>query len=275
MTHVRGPWRLPITLLGVFALLAAGIGVGFGLRAAFANGNAAGVLYACQGERSGTIRIVPAGSACMRGEKLISWNVQGPAGPAGAQGPAGPAGPAGAAGQAGPPGQAGPQGQPGPAGVAGLSWTGAWSAAANYALDDAIEYQGSAYIAVQANVNQTPGSSNAWDLLAQGEDVGPPTIAGYVAADGSIISGSGFTVDLIEEVVDEFTLYSYFVEFPAGTWAGGFAPVVAQIDMCSAFAPPLVGGILVNPDGSGSFNVADPCDEQFDFTFIAAGTEAP
>lgn len=269
MTYVRGPWRLPITLLGVFALLAAGIGIGFGLREAFANGNAAGVLYACQGERSGTIRIVPAGTACMRGEKLISWNVQGPVGPAGAQGQAG------AAGQAGPPGQAGSQGQPGPAGVAGLSWTGPWSASDDYAPNDAVEYLGSAYIAVAANANETPGSSNVWELLAQGSDAGQRTIAGYVAADGSIISGSGFTVDLIEEVVDEFTLYSYVVEFPAGTWDGGFAPVVAQIDMCSAFAPPLVGGILVNPDGSGSFNVADLCDEQFDFTFIAAGTDGP
>lgn len=252
---VLGAWRLPITLLALFAVLAAGVGFGLGLRAAFANSSASGVLYACQGERSGSVRIVPAGTPCLRGEKLISWNIQGPAGPVG---------------------PAGPQGPSGPAGTGGLSWKGAWSAATGYVTNDAVEFEGSAYIAVAANQNQMPGSSAAWQLLAQGGQAGQRTIAGYVAADGSIISGSGFDVELLEEVIDEeLSLYAYLVEFPAGTWDGGFAPIVAQVDMCDAFAPPLLSEITTNPDGSGSFLVEDFCGEQFDFTFIAAGTEGP
>jgi hypothetical protein len=52
----------------------------------------------------------------------MSWNAQGPAGPAGPQGDPGPAGPQGDPGPAGPqgdPGPAGPQGDPGPAGAQG------------------------------------------------------------------------------------------------------------------------------------------------------------
>jgi hypothetical protein len=76
-------------------------------------------LDACELNGIGTIRIVSDASRCTRLESFISWNVQGPAGPAGSVGPAGPAGPQGDAGPAGPQGPKGDPGAQGPAGPQG------------------------------------------------------------------------------------------------------------------------------------------------------------
>src|ERR1044071_3666090 len=70
-------------------------------------------IYACKSNPQGTIRIVTAATICSGKETKISWNTEGPAGPAGGAGPAGPFGPAG---EVGPPGPAGAAGPAGPAG---------------------------------------------------------------------------------------------------------------------------------------------------------------
>ena len=60
--------------------------------------------------------------SCRAGFQAITWNAQGPQGPAGpigAQGPQGPVGPTGAQGPAGPTGAQGPQGPTGPTGAQG------------------------------------------------------------------------------------------------------------------------------------------------------------
>ncbi len=73
----------------------------------------------------GIIRIIEPGQRCTRYETALDWNIEGPAGPAGAQGvpgvagPAGPQGDTGPQGAAGPQGDTGPQGEPGPPGVRG------------------------------------------------------------------------------------------------------------------------------------------------------------
>ena len=77
------------------------------------------VVHACAGKKDGRLRTVDAGSKCKRNERALQWNVQGPAGPAGAQGPAGSAGPIGPAGAVGPAGPVGAAGPAGPAGSAG------------------------------------------------------------------------------------------------------------------------------------------------------------
>lgn len=74
-----------------------------------------GVIVACQ-KSSGFLRAVRDASDCRRGERVLTWNKQGPAG---ARGPAGPQGPQGAQGAQGAQGQAGAQGMPGPAGSVG------------------------------------------------------------------------------------------------------------------------------------------------------------
>jgi len=70
-------------------------------------------IYACKANAQGTIRIVTATTPCSAKETKISWNTEGPTGPAGPPGPAGLSGPAG---EVGPPGPAGAAGPAGPAG---------------------------------------------------------------------------------------------------------------------------------------------------------------
>lgn len=77
------------------------------------------VINACV-SRAGAIRIA---NNCRRGESMLSWNAQGPAGPAGPKGATGAQGPAGPQGMAGAQGVAGPQGPAGPPGPAGFAAT--------------------------------------------------------------------------------------------------------------------------------------------------------
>src|SRR5580658_7046754 len=56
------------------------------------------VITACYNKDSGRARIVKSAAECRRDEDFVTWNIEGPAGPAGAQGPAGPMGLQGPAG---------------------------------------------------------------------------------------------------------------------------------------------------------------------------------
>jgi hypothetical protein len=131
--------------------------------------------------------------------------LQGPQGDIGPQGPIGPTGATGAQGIQGiqgPQGSTGPQGPTGPQGIQGIQgvqgvqgiqgpkgmqWQGAWSSATSYAIDDAVQYNGSSYVAVAANTNQTPDVSASWNLLSSKGDVGPQgptgTLTGNLAGD--------------------------------------------------------------------------------------------
>ena len=75
-------------------------------------------IYACVETRSGTLKIVAAGTTCNNGATPLVWNTQGPIGPQGPQGPAGPPGPQGPQGATG---ATGPQGLPGIAGATGAT----------------------------------------------------------------------------------------------------------------------------------------------------------
>jgi hypothetical protein len=81
-----------------------------------------GVFHGCVKDKSGdneqTLRLIDtsSGGTCRKNETMVSWNMLGPAGPAGAQGPAGPAGAQGLMGPAGAPGAQGPAGPPGTSG---------------------------------------------------------------------------------------------------------------------------------------------------------------
>ena len=106
----------------------------------------------------------PAGAPGVNG----SDGSDGSPGPAGPQGPAGLAGPAGLQGPIGLTGLQGPIGLTGPSGAAGLTWMGTWSNATAYAPNDAVQYNGSSYISIQAGTNHTPDvSPTFWSLLAQ------------------------------------------------------------------------------------------------------------
>lgn len=124
----------------------------------------------------------------------------GSTGATGAAGPAGPVGPAGATGATGATGPAGPTGATGPTGVtgatgltgatgpAGLSWKGTWSSATSYAVNDAVYYSGSSYIAIATNTNKQPDTNTSqWSLLSQKGASG----SGGVSA--MVYSGTGFS----------------------------------------------------------------------------------
>src|SRR2546430_14149439 len=78
----------------------------------------------------------------------------------------------GSAGPQGPQGDIGSQGPQGPQGAKGLTWKAAWNAVGNYVADDAVSYNGSAWLAKRANGNVTPLEGNDWTLLAQKGDTG-------------------------------------------------------------------------------------------------------
>jgi hypothetical protein len=80
----------------------------------------------------------------------------------------GPPGPMGAPGPAGLAGAAGPTGPIGAMGPVGLSWLGSWNSGTGYAVNDAVQYNGSSYISIQGGTNHVPDASPTfWSLLAQ------------------------------------------------------------------------------------------------------------
>ena len=96
-----------------------------------------------------------------------SMGYPGPAGSAGPAGPQGVQGAVGAAGQVGANGPAGPAGPTGATGIAGLAYRGGYASTTNYALNDAVTFEGASYISlVASNVGQTPGLSANWAVLA-------------------------------------------------------------------------------------------------------------
>lgn len=93
-------------------------------------------------------------------------------------------------------GAQGDQGSQGPQGLAGgsMSWQGAWVTATSYAVDDAVENDGSSYICIQAHTSDAasePGVggswSSYWNLMAQKGaqgDQGPQGTQGVTGAQG-------------------------------------------------------------------------------------------
>ena len=114
-----------------------------------------------------------------------SWGVfaTGTSGQTGATGVAGPQGPAGAQGPTGATGPQGPQGPIGPQGPSVANYTGNYSSTTNYALNDAVSYNGSTYISlIASNAGNAPASSpQQWAVLAAQGPAGP---AGATGAQG-------------------------------------------------------------------------------------------
>ena len=107
------------------------------------------------------------------GLSFADWQIfaapgaQGPQGLPGAAGAAGAEGPAGATGPQGLQGPQGAQGAQGPTGARGLTWRADWSSATDYVSDDAVQFGGKSYVALQAGTNKNPASEPTfWSLLA-------------------------------------------------------------------------------------------------------------
>ena len=94
--------------------------------------------------------------------------VDGAPGPQGIQGPAGPAGSNGATGPEGPQGPSGANGVDGEDGARGMNWQGPFQLGTNYLADDAVEYNGSSYIAlVDTDGTPDPTTTTHWDVIAE------------------------------------------------------------------------------------------------------------
>ena len=71
----------------------------------------------------------------------------------------------------GPPGPRGPKGDKGDRGPGVINWRGVWDNAAAYVANDAVAYNGSAYICLTDNTGSEP-SSASWNVLAAKGDQG-------------------------------------------------------------------------------------------------------
>lgn len=116
---------------------------------------------------------------------------QGPRGEPGAPGPIGPQGLQGVPGSDGAPGETGPKGKP------GLVWRGKYSQG-GYKKGDAVELDGSSWIASKDNNERPTSVSVSWDLLAKkGADGGTSSSSrGFVAMAGSS-SGPTSAADVV------------------------------------------------------------------------------
>lgn len=75
-------------------------------------------------------------------------------------------------------------------GPVGMTWQGTWNSATSYLVDDAVQYNGYAYIAIQAGTNHTPDPAGTayWNLLASKGDTGATGATGATGPAGT--SGS-------------------------------------------------------------------------------------
>jgi hypothetical protein len=78
-------------------------------------------------------------------------------------------------------------GAPGAAGVPGLTWQGTYASTTNYALNDAVAWQGSSYVSlIASNRGNTPGvNPEDWSLLAAQGAAGAAGSAGATGATGA------------------------------------------------------------------------------------------
>jgi hypothetical protein len=73
----------------------------------------------------------------------------------------------GATGATGPTGSTGPTGPTGASGI-GVVWQGTWDVSTAYVADDAVYYQGTAYVALGSTTGDVPSTSPSdWDILFQ------------------------------------------------------------------------------------------------------------
>jgi hypothetical protein len=107
---------IPKQMIAAAVLIAVGV-LGSNVVASFASTKNT-VISSCVNRKTGDMRYVSKGK-CKKTELMISWNVQGAAGPAGEEGEQGLQGPRGSTGDNGLTGPAGPQGSVGPAGPVG------------------------------------------------------------------------------------------------------------------------------------------------------------
>ena len=82
-------------------------------------------------------------------------------------------------------GAQGPQGSQGSQGSPGLNWTGDWSGATSYILDDVAFSGGTSYVCISAHTNQAPPNATYWDIVASLGDQGSQGDTGAQGTQGA------------------------------------------------------------------------------------------
>lgn len=130
---------------------------------------------------------------------------QGPAGNTGAQGPQGPQGPQGVV------GDTGPQGDAGTPGSMLFNWVGTYDNGTIYALKDAVNYNGSAYVMISyigAAGYDPVGNPGNWSLVVSKGDTGNTGDTGPAGSNGAAANGRGAWQNYTSYAVGDFVEYS-------------------------------------------------------------------
>lgn len=118
------------------------------------------------------------------------WDLMSQMGGTGASGTAGTNGNTGSSGAVG---GSGATGSTGPAGATGVSinWTGPYDNTVTYNLNDAVSYNGSAYIAIGTTLAHLPTDPTYWDLMASMGNTGATGAVGNTGAVGASGTNGG------------------------------------------------------------------------------------
>jgi collagen type VII alpha len=144
---------------------------------------------------SSYVSLVAANLAQTPGASPTSWGLLAASGSVGATGAAGAIGPQGLQGVQGSPGVAGVPGTNGAAGAVGMNFRGGWNSGSNYAVNDAVTFSGSTYLAEIANQNQEPDvATQAWTVIAQAGGAGPTGAQGVAGLAASVALGTVTTL---------------------------------------------------------------------------------
>ena len=80
----------------------------------------------------------------------------------------------------------------------GINWRGVWSALTTYTLNDAVQYNGAAYICIAPSVSAQPDiTTTSWSLMASASNLVPsllptsqPATSGVLWNDGGFLAVS-------------------------------------------------------------------------------------
>ena len=139
---------------------------------------------------AGYVSLVASNHGNTPDQSPLQWALFAAAGAPGATGPAGTTGATGATGPIGPQGMPGPTGATGATGPQGppvANYLGSYQSSMNYALHDAVSWQGSTYVSLIAgNIGNTPSlSMSQWAVLAAQGATGATGLAGSPGAVGA------------------------------------------------------------------------------------------
>ena len=211
---------------------------------------------------------------------------EGLVGPEGPEGPAGPTGPEGLQGVPGPQGVQGPEGpegtsgEQGPQGSAGTSfvWRRTWTVDTAYAVYDAVDRNGSSFIAIQASTGVDPETDTAnvyWDYLAVEGQLGPEGVPGPQGVQGpegpegpqGIQGLTGPQGPEGPQGIQGLT----GLQGPSGQAAGKiYYPAPSQASDISGYKK-----ALASPSASAETTIATPCTAVSGDTLIAAFATEP